>query len=112
MKIVIEIFTFLFGGCLASFFISRYYFKRSVKIEFNKKIEDLKNEHDKRLLIILTNVINKMEDCVTQYSFRHDKDSYTPEDVESIVQEKVNQVLRQRNIQLQQFIEDAITEQN
>ena len=53
-----------------------------------------------------------MEYCVTQYSFRHDKDSYTPEDVETIVQEKVNQVLQQRNIQLKQFIEDAITEQN
>ena len=112
MKTVIEIFSFLFGGCLASFLISRHFFERSVKLEFNKKIEDLKSEHDKRLLIILTNVINKMEDCGIQYSFHQDKDSYTPKDVESILEEKVNQVLRQRNIQLQQFIEDAITEQN
>jgi hypothetical protein len=37
MKTVIEIITFLFGGCLASFLISRYYFKRGVKINLIRK---------------------------------------------------------------------------
>lgn len=103
---IMKIIEFLIGGCLASFLISRHYFNKSVKIE----IEDLKNEHDKRLLNILKNVINKMEDenHDIQYSVIDNKDSYTYEDVKNILDEKVNQVLRGRNIQLRQFIDDAI----
>ena len=112
LKIIISIFSFLFGGCLASFLISLYFYKASVKKEFNKQIKILIENSDERLLKILTKINEKMNNSELDISLIQDKDSYTFSELQEIVNKKVDETIMRRNIQLQQFIEDAIAEQD
>ena len=95
MNTVIEIIKFVFGGigasCLFSWFFSWLYFKKGVSKELNK----------------FAKVFEKMINTGLQYSLVLHKDTYTKEEVQKIVEEKVNEIITRRNIQLKQFSEDV-----
>ena len=107
---IFNILSFLFGGFLASFIISWYFFKKSVK----REIESLQENNNKSFKALIK-VFQKMESDET-FPMRTypelQKDKYSKDEVIKICEDKVYKVAEQRNIQLKQFIQDIILENN
>lgn len=108
-RIVTNIYvSFLFSGCLASFLTGFLFYYLNVK----KDIKALQDNNNKKLLKILTNVFKKMEseDYFPMRTYPElRKENYSKEEAINICEEKVQKIVEQRNIQLKQFIEDAIS---
>lgn len=96
--IILQIISFLFGGVLATWFFSWYYFKKGVSKNTNK------------LFSKFLKLIEVMYDTGISYSVPLNKDTFTKEEAKEIVENEVNEIIKRRNIQLKQFAEDILNE--
>lgn len=106
MDIFLKIISFLFGGCIASFLISWYFYKHSLK----KEIENALFTQNKKWGKLIKSFIGSLEKQSLQISLRKEKDNYTYNEVYSIVESKLDEIISRRNIQTKAILDELLSE--
>jgi len=101
-----DILSFFFGGFIASLAISAGFYFLGIKRDIKKENEE-RLEREKKFA---KDILQKMDELGLQISFIPTKDEYSKKEVEQLLNNKLNEIISRRNIQLKQCLEDIFTQ--